>query len=227
MDAQRHNCFGTHFLQLATVALLITVSSGCTHTVKIIPTPATSEILLDQNVAGQGVTSVKLKSKHLKYELTVVPPPGYFTKRTMLDFDSPKSIHVAAPKDHSYYDTVEGADVCNKWITLKVAKRYSDTEAWRKVMSSVSKAIADFETLDEKSLYLKSAWRVAGKRGDILRTRCRIIVAVEDPDPDSMTYKFRIESERIDARGDMIEKIPRTFRDYLDALETTRQRLIK
>lgn len=200
---------------------------GCGHSIKVIPTPTDSDVYLDGNVVGHSVTTVSLKDKHQNYKVNVCGPEGYFCKSTMVNFQSAKSISVHAPKDHSYFETVPSNDIANKWITIKVAKQYGEQESWRKLTSSISHTIADFEVLDQKSLYLKSAWKMAGKRDDYLRTCSRIIVSVGNPDPNELTYRIKIESVRKNRQGEIIEETNRTFKSFLDALETSRARLLR
>lgn len=218
---------------LATVCMFVVVniSLGCigasNKAVKVIPDPSDdARVLIDGNQVGTGVTEVEIpKDTTNQYELKVCGGPGYFCNVSTITGKSPDTLKITVPKDHSYFETVDGVDNVNKWIILPINAKYGSEEAWQKLTSSISLAIADFEVLDQKSLYLKTAWKVAGKKGDQLRTRSRIVVAVDNPDPENLRYKFKIESERIDHQGDTVEAHGRTFREFLEALETSRARL--
>ena len=98
-------------------------------------------------------------------------------------------------------------------------------KAWRKATSSITTAMSDFQVLNQKSFYLKTAQRIAGKPNDYLRTKSRIIFAVDNPDPKNLVFKIRIESERINRKKETVEKTDRTFKDFLDAFETSKARL--
>lgn len=210
----------------STLTIIMGCLGGMGHTVKVMPDPTESEIYLDGNQVGKGVTELELGGEEgQQYQVKVCGPPGYFCKLTTIDANSPASITVSPGKDNAYFETVDGVDNVNKWIKLPVSKKYSQEEAWQKMTSSITSAISDFEVLDQKSLYLKTAWKVAGKKDDELRARSRIVVAVDNPDPENTVLKVKIESERINPKGEKVEDYPRTFRTYLDALETARARL--
>jgi hypothetical protein len=217
--------FARRVLVPAVLVVVMLSCVGCAHVIKVIPTPSDSDVALDGQPIGHGVTQVRLIDKSSRYEVSIDPPPGYFQKKTQVSFATPRTLSLHAEKDHSYFETVKANDVVNKWIALPVNPKYSKEEAWLKLLSSASGAIADFEVLDQKSLYMKSAWKVAGHRGDYLRTRSRIIVSIYNPDPDDFSFKFRIEAERVNTRGDVVEVIDRTFAAFIDALRTARARL--
>jgi len=211
------------------LAAVVSISGllGCSHAIKVIPTPSDSDITLDGQVVGHGVTTVILKDKKIHYQLCIVPPPGFFRKATLVNFDSPDTLSLHAKKDHSYYETFEANDIVNKSIILEVADRFTVDEAWLKLVGCVSDAIPDFEILDRESLYLKSAWKAAGRYGDAVRTRSRIIVSADNPDPNALTFRLTIESERIDSHGNVIGDVNRTFKCFIDVVEATRARLVR
>ena len=212
-------------IQCITYLLFLTIMVGCAHAIKVLPYPTTSTVFLDGNQIGKGVTTVILHDKRRNYELLVEGPPGYFSRVTYINYRTPPSIEVTPPKDNSYNETVQANDIVNKWIILPINKKYEGLEAWRKATSSITTAISDFQVLDQKSFYLKTAWKIAGKPNDPLRTRSRIIFAVDNPDPKELSFKIRIESERINRKGETVERISRTFQDFIDAYETTKARL--
>ena len=209
----------------AAVLLALLIITGCAHTVKVLPRPTNSSIFLDGNQVGKGVTEIILHNKRKSYEVRVDGPPGYFSRITYINFRTAPSITVTPPKDYSYFETVQANDIVNKWIVMPVHKKYDGIEAWRKATSSITTAISDFEVLDQKSFYLKTAWKIAGKPNDFLRTRSRIVLAVDNPDPKELVFKIRIEAERINRKGETVEKITRTFQEFIDAFDTTKARL--
>ncbi len=200
---------------------------GCATSFKVVPTPADSDVTLDDQVTGHGVTTIKLNVKASNYKVGINPPAGYFPKDTLVTSNSPKILTLVADKDYPYYETVEANDIVNKWIVLEIASRYSEEDAWQKLVSTISSEISDFEVLDQKSLYLKSAWRIAGRHGDLLRSRSRIIVSGDNTDSSKVTLKVKVEADRINDRGDSVMTTGRTFASFLDAIETAKARLTK
>jgi hypothetical protein len=213
-------------LALAALVFGTLFAVGCGgKRIQIVPTPGDAEIYLNDTLKGTGLVTVELENKALLYELRVGGVVGFFDEYQNINFRSPSRLLINLKIDNSYKQTVDGTDVVNRWISLPVADHYDIDEAWRKLTSSVTAAISDFEAVDQKSLYLKTAWQVAGRRGDFLRTRSRIIVNVENADPEHLTFKIKIETHRINSQGDKVDTYSRTFQDFLDAVAEARSRL--
>jgi hypothetical protein len=199
---------------------------GCHAKIHVSPVPEQSEIFLDGKNVGTGYTKLSLPNlKGRTYHLKVQGPAGYLSAEKELNIRTSRNLTIKVPKDNSYFDTENVVEVVNKWIVIKSDKHYSDEKVWRKIVSSVTTAVSDFQVLDQKSMYLKSAWQFAGKGEDVTRIRSRIIVGIDNPEKNNLTFKFRIESERVRNNGAFIKKSTRTFRAFLDALETTRSRV--
>ena len=212
-------------IQMLIVVLL--VASGCGHTITVRPTPADSIVKLDNGQVGKGVTDVHLNDKERNYVLEVCGPPGYFCTSRIVNFNTQRNIEMTPERDNSYWETKESTDIVNKWIALPVAHQYDAEEAWRKLTSSLTGAIEDFEVIDQKSLYLKTAWKMAGLKSDDRRIRSRMLVSVDNADLANLSFKLKIESEYIDHKGERLENVGRTFQSFLEALETGRSRLAR
>ena len=52
-------------------------------------------------------------------------------------------------------------------------------------------------------------------------------MAVDNADLKALSFKLRIESERINPRGETVQVFHRTFKDFVDALDTARTRLAR
>jgi len=210
-------------LFLCTVALSGVACS--VYKLKIIPTPSECDVTLNGKIIGQGVTSIELPDEYDAYEVGIIPPDGYFPKLAIVQNDADRVLTIYAEEDHSYQDTVDAAGTVNRWIVITVGDTVDIDDAWKRISKSFAPEISDFDIVDNKSLYLKTAWKIAGKEGDYLRTRSRIVVALENPDLDNLTFKLMIESVRIDAQNIEQRKIDRTFKPFLDILAKIKTRL--
>ncbi len=195
------------------------------HEVKVMTMPDNCDVYVDGTQLGNGVTVVPIEDETRAYQLKVCGPPGYFCNSMTIGATTPRSIEVSVPKDHSYYDTVSANDIVNRWLQVQVSDNYSAAEAWQKLVASISTGIADFEVMDQKSFYLKTAWKIAGKRRDSLRTRSRIVVSAESIDKGNVVFKIKIEAERINRDKEKVKDIDRTFKAFIDAVETAQSRL--
>jgi hypothetical protein len=221
-------------LTLLAVALVFSIASAGApkktagvprKAIKVLPKPAQSNVYLDDAQIGQGVTTVELADARRSYQLKVCGPAGYFCRVMEVNFDTQPSIEVTAPKDHSFFETVSGNDVVNKWIQVEVGANYTPEKAWQKLTSILSRGVTDFEVLDQKSFYMKSAWKVAGRPNDEQRTRSRFVVSADSVDKGNIVFRIRIESERINRNKERVAVHDRTFREFLEALEAAQNRL--
>lgn len=209
-------------IKLLSVCVLF-AAPGCTKMMKVIPNPPESVVRLDGVPAGRGVTDLLLAERRNTYAIEVCGPPGYFCEVFRVEGRDPRrSLKVDLAQDLSFRETVE-FDLANKWLKFPVGAHYGFDEAWKKVMACVNDAYADMETLDARSGYLKTAWRVKDYGFPRqLKLRSRLIVSVDSPQP--LQFKVRLEMERFQGH-DSWESHPRVFTADNDALGCLQGRL--
>ncbi len=215
MTLQRLSClFGAAGLVLV---------AGCGTTIKVIPDPTEATIKLDGQEVGHGVTEVALPESENTYQLEVCGPPGYFCKSSDVDGRlGSRTLKIKVPRDLSFDETVV-YDVANKWLKVDVASSYEHDDAWKKVVSCVSDAYPDLETLDGKSGYLKTTWKVKDYGyPEQYKLRARLIVGTESSTP--LQYKVRLESEYFKG-NDAWAPYDRVFRVDHDAVSCIRNRV--
>ena len=76
-------------------------------------------------------------------------------------------------------------------------------------------------------VFLKTTWKIAGQGSDELRIRSRILIALNTMNGDQKSFRFKIESQKINAKNEVVKQtVDRTFDDFLNILDTL-QNLLK
>jgi len=164
--------------------------------IKIIPDPIESTVRVDGQPVGSGIVEVELPDAESVYTVEVCGPPGYFCHPPFtVRGDTERTVfNVPLQKDLSYDETIS-VDVANKFVRVPAAGGYSHEEAWQKLISCVTDAYSDLETLDSRSGYLTTAWKVKdygfSQRQAVLRSR--MVASIDNATP--LQYKVKLEMQ--------------------------------
>jgi len=191
--------------------------------IKVMAEPSQSTVRLDGRPVGTGVVEVTLPEKENLYKIEVCGPAEYFCESFQVKGDTQqKTYQVALVLDSSFKETAD-LDVANKFVSIPVSGDYKHEEAWQKVVSCVNDAYSDLETLDGRSGYLKTAWKVKDYGYPRqLKLRARIIASIESAQP--LQYKVKLEMQKFRG-GDSWDPHGRVFLPDSDAVNCVRGRL--
>lgn len=191
--------------------------------IKVMPEPSESTVRLDGRPVGSGVVEVVLPEEDNLYAVEVCGPPEYFCETFNVKGNTQqKSFPVKLVLDSSFKETVD-LDVANKFVRIPVAGNYKHEEAWQKLVSCVNDSYSDLETLDGRSGYLKTAWKVKDYGYPRQRKlRARIIASIDSSSP--LQYKVKLEMQKFRG-GDSWDPHGRVFMPDSDAVNCVRGRL--
>ena len=121
----------------------------------------------------------------------------------------PKTHYFNLRKDDSYSASIEGTDIANTDILIRVQEKKDELQLWREVNQIIMNYFDVIEVADRESGYLRTAWHVKSFQQRTVRTRVILKLASTDP----TTYKLKIMSESASAAG-VSPKADERFREW-------------
>lgn len=181
------------------------VISGCgprMHEVRVVPSVADATVVFDGETLGKGETVVAVpRHDRQARSLEICGPEGWFCTTTTLDARTPEVLEVEVPRDDAWHAT-EPVEDANGWVEVGAGTAAQMDATWQQAADIVRATHPELEVDDPQSFYLRTPWIVAGESGDPSRIRSRLIMALGDATrAEALSFKLRIESERIDERG--------------------------
>jgi hypothetical protein len=166
-------------------------------------------------------------SKQPVYEVKA-SKTGYFDSDITLKSDgvgvTNGVLNLALPRDEAY-DQTTTTDATNRWLKVEVAGKMDQSDAWQKIVDSVTGRYSSIEQMDASSGYLRS---VAIERtfkhpvyGEY-SIRTQFIGAVSSRDP--LIYKMQILSQQSTTAGTWVP-YDRVFKEDAQLLEELQSRL--
>ena len=214
--------------KIAAALVLLGVAAPCScswfkTTIKIIPEPQKATTRLDGRPVGSGVVEFELPEEDSIYAIQVCGSAEYFCENFKVNGNTKQKVFtIKLVMDSSFKETVE-LDVANKWVRVPVGDAYKHEEAWQKLVSCVNDAYSDLETLDGRSGYLKSAWKIKDYGFPRQRKlRARIVASIDSSSP--LQYKIKLEMQQFRGK-DAWDPHNRVFSPDKDAVDCVRGRL--
>jgi len=214
-----------HATFLLAAALLTACSSVNSLTITSEPTGAMIQV--DKNNLGETPISTRLDFSQNKQYVVTAMKAGYFPEERLLNEKSDPvkagALRLVLAEDEAWKVTTT-SEATNNWLRIQVDSRLAETDVWQKLVDSVTSRYTSLEQLDNLSGYMRTIYQIRRFRGPRaeFRVRTRFLCAIASKMP--LVYKFRIEAEVSDPRGDWLP-YTRVFKEDAALIEELQNRL--
>lgn len=139
----------------------------------------------------------------------------------------PKTHYFDLKKDDSYSASIEGTDIANTDILIRVQGDKDELQLWRSINQIIMNYFDVIEVADRESGYLRTAWHVKSFQQRTVRTRVILKLASTDP----TTFKLKIMSEYADGAGvspkadERFREWDRVLKSFADIVEEVQTRI--
>ena len=209
---------------LANIAL---ASCSSTRAVTITSNPAGAMIQLDGRNVGTSPANATVDFSEKKSVIVTAVRDGYFPEVIALDPDSRPvkkgHLNLVLMEDEAWKVTTT-SEATNNWLRVQVDPSIASGDVWQKLIDSVTTRYASLEQLDSDSGYVRTVSerrRFQGPRGEYA-VRTRFLCSMSSREP--LIYKFKVQSEITDLRGDWVP-YDRVFTEDAALIEELRDRL--
>ena len=198
---------------------------GCTKTVTVVPTDPQGQTIEAARVSvngtptGQGATQITVSDP---VSVTVDGSPRYFSETFQVGKQSPNPVKVALREDEIYLATVEDSNkIINQWLTLNVSSTAQQNDVWWSVIvNAISTQDFEMELMDQKSGFIRTAWKERGFGQRALRRRFVGNVVAKSPLQWRVKYHVEITADG----GKNWKEFDRGIKEELDAIQEIRGR---
>lgn len=121
----------------------------------------------------------------------------------------PKTHYFELSPDDSYSASIEGTDIANTDILIRVQNDKNELELWRSINQIIMNYFDVIEVADRESGYLRTAWHVKSFQQRTVRTRVILKLASTEP----TAFKLKIMSEYAYGSG-ISPKADEKFREW-------------
>lgn len=211
-------------MRVLIIFCLVVFAAGCTKTITVIPTDKDgneikeARIVVDGTPTGQGQTAVQISNP---VSVTVDGRPQYFSESFTVGAQSPNPLRVSLREDEIYALTIADTNkVINQWLTLSISESAAENAGWwTVVVNAIATQDFEMEMMDQKSGFVRTAWkeRKFGERG----LRRRFVGNVVSADPLQWRVKYQVETTN---DGQNWKEFDRGVKEELDAIEEIRGR---
>lgn len=212
---------------LALAALSLVASCSSTRNVTITSDPNGAMIQLDGRNVGPAPASTTLDFKDKQSVVVSAVQDGYFPEVVALNPDSRAvkkgHLKLVLMEDEAWKVTTT-SEATNNWLRVQIDPTIQSDDVWQKLIDSVTTRYASLEQLDSDSGYVRTVSerrRFTGPRGEYA-VRNRFLCSMSSRDP--LIYKFKVQSEITDRRGDWTP-YERVFTEDAALIEELRDRL--
>ena len=207
--------------------LLLLIGCSSTRNVTITSEPAGAMIQVNGRNVGSSPVEVPVDKNQSPIIVIRAVKQGYLPEQITLKAESRDwtegHLNVVLMEDEAYRVTTT-SDATNNWLRVQVDATLDPDGAWQRLVDSVTSRYTSLEQLDDRSGYLRTIYerrRFSGKdRGFEVRTRFISSLSQRNP----LVYKFRIEAETTDSRGEWVP-YDRVFKEDAALIEELTNRL--
>lgn len=208
-----------------TYLIFVIALAGCVKNVTVVPTDKNgstvedARILINGTPTGQGATAITVKDP---VTVTVDAKPRYYSETFQVGKQSPSPLKVMLREDEIYAATVEDTNkIINQWLTLNISPKASkDALWWSVVVNAISTQDFEMELMDQKSGFIRTAWKQRGFGKRALRRRFVGNVVSQSP----LQWRVKYHVEISEDGGANWKGFDRGIKEELDAIQEIRGR---